>query len=353
MSGPGPQVSSVLLVAGRPVIVAEASFAELLERVRGPLASAEVPVLVEGETGVGKELVARALHEASPRAAGPFVVVTASGSSAAQVEAELFGDSARGARSLVESAAGGTLFLEELAELSLSAQAKLLRVLEQETVRPVGAVEERPVAVRVVAATQKRLAEEVEAGRFRRELYYRLRAGIVHIPPLRARPADLEALARHALARTAGGLGRVPPTLDEGARRALLTHRWPGNVRELFAWAESTVMASPRELITQAEVDAWTSPARGRSTLYSLPPVSIAPPRRSLSPGGRGGAPRFRPLAEEVAELERLRMRQALQASKGNRTRAASLIGMPLRTFATKLKQYGLEREGIELPKTG
>lgn len=246
---------------------------EALGRVRQQIprfAAAPMPVLVEGESGVGKELVARAVHAAGPRRGGPFVPVNCAAFSDELVDAELFGH-AKGAftgalldrRGLVEAAHGGTLFLDEVAELSPRAQAKLLRVLQEGEVRRVGETQARMVDVRVVSATNRALVDEVAAGRFRLDLRYRLEVLRVHVPPLRVRRDDIPVLALHFWQQTMQRLRRTA-RLAPSVVAALRIHSWPGNARELQNVVAAIAAAGPpRGLVGREDLpDLWAAAAR-------------------------------------------------------------------------------------------
>ena len=295
-------------------------------QVLARLARSDLPVLVTGETGVGKEHAARALHHGSRRARGKLVALNCAALPDALVESELFGYE-RGAFSgaaaakpgLLEEADGGTLFLDEVGELSIAAQAKLLRALELRRVSRLGAVREQAVDVRFVAATNRDLAAEVRAGRFRHDLLFRLNAATVALPPLRERPSEIRQLAQAFLERASVGL-----VLSESAHDRLLRYAWPGNVREL-----KHVMEYVAVIVDDPVVEPGDLP----------PPLGDAP--AADPPLLEPGQP-FRPVADEMRELERRRMVEALAAARGIQKRAAALIAMPLRTFAMKAKQYGL-----------
>ena len=300
------------------------------------LADASIAVLVSGETGVGKELAALFLHRRSGRA-GRFVSVNCAAIAEGVAESELFGH-ARGAftgaqqarAGLIEAADGGTLFLDEVGELSLSMQAKLLRVLETKSVVRVGEVDARPVDLRVVSATHRDLEADVEAGRFRRDLLYRLVGAQVHLPPLRRRRAEILLLAHEFL--RAACAGRPPPVLAPEVEEILLSYPWPGNVRELRNVVDYVGATCAAPIVTREHLPpSLREPASAR---VSSPP----------SPASTSTSQSFRAVADEVRDLEKRRIEEALDATDGNKTKAAALIGMPIRTFSEKVKQYGIRR---------
>jgi DNA-binding NtrC family response regulator len=222
------------------------------------------------------------------------------------------------------------VFLDEIGEMPLALQAKLLRVLENRTLVRLGSVQERTVDVRVVAATNRDLLEEAKAGRFRLDLYYRLSVAEVRLPPLRARPRELPLLAEEFLAQASATLGRrPPPVLAEGALLRLRAHDWPGNVRELRNLVDYLATTVPEDTITAEHVAARLderarAAAGGAAGAGALPDVGV------------------RPLAEASRDFERRSIEAALAATKGNKTRAAKLLGVPLRTFMEKVKRHGL-----------
>ncbi len=318
------------------VWVADASMSRLYELVER-LAQSPLTVLVHGETGAGKELVATALHHQSPRRSARFVAVNCAAFTESLLESELFGHEKgafTGAVSakpgVFEQAEGGTLFLDEVGEMSAALQAKLLRVLETKRLTRVGDTHEREVDVRVVAATHRDLSAEVKAGRFREDLFFRLSGATVWVPPLRDRPRELPLLARRFLDQACQESGRSALVLTPGALVRLAAHRWPGNVREL-----KNVMAYLAATVSEGAVEAWQVSAR-------LDAPTAAPPSTPAAPSSTPLARAFRPLADEVRELEERRMLEALDACEWNQTRAAAAIGMPLRTFVTRFKQFDL-----------
>jgi two-component system, NtrC family, response regulator AtoC len=324
-----------LALGERSVVVADAALVRLFELLRR-LAASPLPVLIHGETGAGKENAAWAVHHWSPRAPQPFVALNCAALPESLVEAELFGHE-RGAFSgadrarvgLLERASGGTLFLDEVAELSLPIQAKLLRALDQQVITRLGDSRERPVDLRVVAATHRVLADEVKAGRFRQDLFFRLSAAVVMLPPLRDRPRELPLLARTFLEDACARAGRPPLHLSAATMEVLGTHGWPGNVRELKNTLEYAAATSPGPVVEPSHL-----PESLRATMAVAPEAEEAGAPEAPAPRV------FQNLAEELRTLERQRMVEALEATGGVQTRAAQLIGMPLRTFAFKLKQH-------------
>jgi DNA-binding NtrC family response regulator len=300
---------------------------DLAQRV----AKVESTALITGESGVGKERIARLVHEESPRASRPFVGVNCGAVAETLLESELFGH-ARGAFTgadrerpgLFEAANGGTLFLDEVGEITAGMQVKLLRALQEKEIRRVGENRSRPVDVRVVAATNRDLADEVAGGRFRKDLYYRLRVIELRVPPLRDRPDDILPLARVFLAETAKRMGRKLTGVTPRAADQLLCYEWPGNVREVQNAIERAVA-----LATGSRVDVEDLPEELRTAM----------PRPT--PAGR-----TRPLED----IEREYILAALEATGGNRTRAASDLGIGLATLKRKLRRYGAKRERAATP---
>ncbi len=301
-----------LLVVLDPAMQALYSVAERVAR-------GQIAVLVQGETGAGKELVAEAIHRASPRRDRPLLRLNCAAFSEALLESELFGHE-RGAFTgaerakvgLIESAQGGTIFLDEVGELPLLLQAKLLRVIEDRAILPVGAIQPRPIDVRFVAATNRELEAEVARGRFRQDLLYRLNGVTLRVPPLRERRIEMEPLAERFAARAAHALGHArPPHLTAEARAWLLEHSWPGNVRELRNVMERAVLLAVDGVIGREHVGA------------AVPSVRTA-------------------ADADAGELDRITA--ALARCHGNQTRAAALLGMARSTLVRKLDALGLPR---------
>jgi DNA-binding NtrC family response regulator len=324
-------------IGERNVIVADPAMARLYALVER-LARVDLPVLINGETGTGKELAATMLHERSPRRERPLVALNCAAIQESLVESELFGyergafTGAAGAKpGLLESATGGTVFLDEIGELPLAIQAKLLRVLETKRVTRLGDLREREINIRLVAATNRHLPDEIAAGRFREDLFFRLSGATLTIPPLRDRHRELPLLAELFLSEASRATSRHAITLTPAALARLEAHRWPGNVRELKNVMEYLAATLQGNQLDAAHLDERLGPA--------APPTAPA-----SSPGATAAPTTFLPIADELRALEMQRMLQALEAAGGNQTRAAELISMPVRTFFTKVRQYGLKR---------
>jgi two-component system response regulator AtoC len=329
-SGAAQRAYRLFEIDGQQVIVSDAAMLRVYAMI-GHLAPSGMPVLIQGETGTGKELVALALHHWSPRRSGPFVAINCAALAEGLIESELFGHergSFTGASAsragVFERADGGTVFLDEIGELPQPMQAKLLRVLETKRLSRVGSTDLITSDFRVVAATNRKLEAQVEEGRFRLDLYYRLGAATVWLPPLRERRAELLLLAQIFLDEACRAAGRPPLAISPDGIRALGAYDWPGNVRELRNAAEYLA-----NTVSGGEVDARHIEDRFRGEA-SRPPAPAAAS--------------FRPIYEEIAELERARIEEALRETDGNLTRAAALIQMPLRTFHAKLREHGLSR---------
>jgi DNA-binding NtrC family response regulator len=336
--GDAEPASARMQVGDRTVLVADAAMTRLYALIRR-LAASDLPVLIAGETGAGKENAAFAVHAWSRRAAGPFVAINCAAIPENLVESELFGYE-KGAFSgaaapkpgLLETATGGTVFLDELGEVPLAVQAKLLRVLETKRVARLGAVRDREVDLRVVGATHRDLEDEVRHGRFREDLFFRLAAATVVLPPLRDRPREIPLLARAFLDAACARMGRPTLTPTAALLRFMARYRWPGNVRELKHAMEYAAAAAEG---ARADVDHLPPRIVGARDLKA--PASVAPVVDAATPR------RFLPLAEELHALERRRIAEAYEAAGYVQTKAAELLSMPLRTFIVKLKGYGIE----------
>jgi DNA-binding NtrC family response regulator len=307
----------------------------LIERLK----DTDIPVLITGESGTGKEMVARAIHQVGPRAKRSFVGVNCGAIPANLLESELFG-SVRGAftgadrdrRGLFQEADGGTLLLDEIGEMPHKMQTGLLRVLQEKQVRPVGGTKEEAVDVRVVAATNRDLAEMVAARTFREDLYYRLHVIEVHVPPLRERVEDIPPLIDHFLSLFAARYRRDRRPLSRDALRKICAFPWPGNVRQLEHVLLSAWLMSERTEIESEDIELPSAPA-------SRPRAA-----ESRGPGGARGAAEKKPAAStsEFKSAERERILSALTSCNWNRAQAAKMIGVPRRTFYRRLREFGI-----------
>jgi two-component system response regulator AtoC len=283
-------------------------------------------VLITGESGAGKELVARAIHRRSKRS-GPFVAVNCGAIPENLLESELFGhkkgaftDAVQDRRGLFEEANGGSLFLDEIGELPLGLQVKLLRVLEDEKIRRLGDTRDVQVDVRIVTATHRDLHAETKAGRFREDLFYRLNVLLIHCPPLRERREDIPLLIDHFLARNNARLGTSIRGLDTEARRLLYEYAWPGNVRELENTIERAMVLTEGDTITAQDLPERVREARD--------PVQMQLASGELS------------VKKTMRIIEEILIRRALQKTKGNRTRAAEILEISHRALLYKIKDY-------------
>ncbi len=295
---------------------------ELREMV-DKVARSQAPVHVSGESGTGKELVARLIHESGPRGDGPFVPVNCGAFPAELMESEFFGHrkgSFTGAVSdkmgLVQSADGGTLFLDEIADLPLAMQVKLLRVIQEKTVRPVGASKEENVDARILSATHKSLSDMVAAGQFREDLYYRINVIELRVPALRERGDDVLILAKHILKRL-----NAQVSLDESAERALLSYSFPGNVRELENMLERAVTLCTSGSISETDLHMRTT--SGTETA----PAAAMTTR----------------LGDQVEDVQRQAIVEALEKTRYNKTAAAKLLGLSFRQLRYRIKKLGID----------
>jgi len=323
-------------------------------------ASTSIAVLIDGETGTGKELVARAIHRAGERADGAFVAVNIAALSGDLLESELFGH-IRGAFTgavkdrvgLFEAADGGTILLDEIGDLPLGMQVKLLRVLQEGEVTPVGASEPRKVDVRVISATNADLHEAVEAGRFRGDLYFRIAAFPLTLPPLRDRTDDLALLLDHFITRAAKRHDKRIPGVTTDAFRLLSTHRWPGNVRELENEAERAVALTPDGALVSEQalsprlrraVEAWRQSSTGREYQEADPQNDVASsaPERRADEVARTNESAVEQLRRARADFEADYIRSALARNGGNVSRTARAIGVSRVTLQKKLRDLGI-----------
>jgi two-component system response regulator PilR (NtrC family) len=319
---------------------------ELIARV----ARSQAPVHITGESGTGKELVARLIHDTGARADGAFVPVNCGAIPSELMESELFGHkrgSFTGAvadkRGLVQSAEGGTLFLDEVADLPLHMQVKLLRLIQEKTVRPIGEQRELPVDVRILSATHKNLTQLVGQGRFREDLYYRINVIEMRVPPLREHAEDIAELSEAALQRLSTRIGVSAPRISPAARETLLRYSFPGNVRELENILERAIALSLSGVIDvddlqlrQSFSPASSSGASAGSSGTMATPIS-AP---AATAPGTGAASA---LGEQLENMEREAIKRALAQTRYNKTAAAKLLGMSFRALRYRVKKLGIE----------
>jgi two-component system, response regulator FlrC len=322
-------------------VAQDAAMALLLARA-GQLARAEASLLITGESGTGKEVLARHIHARSRRVRGPFVALNCAALPESLLESELFGHE-KGAfsgaiaarKGKFEQADGGTLLLDEIGEMDPRLQAKLLRVIQEREVDRLGGTAPIKVDVRLLAATHRNLAADVAKGRFREDLFFRLNVLALHIPPLRARQADILPLAEHFAMRYARANGVPARALSPLARGALLAHPWPGNVRELENCMHRAVLLAEGSEIGIEAIEL-TPPRRDEAAPQGSSPVS-APPNRFAGLVGR-----------KVEEVERELIIETLSHCLGNRTRAAEILGISIRTLRNKLQEY--RAAGVAVP---
>jgi two-component system response regulator PilR (NtrC family) len=302
-----------------------------LREMIAKVARSQAPVHISGDSGTGKELVARLIHESGPRAEGPFVPVNCGAIPSELMESELFGHkkgSFTGAvadkQGLIRSAEGGTLFLDEVADLPLHMQVKLLRVIQEKSVRAVGETREEPVDVRILSATHRRLEELVKAGKFREDLYYRINVIELHVPALRERLDDVPQLVEMLLDRVAGHIGVKRPDMSDEAMDRLLGYAYPGNVRELENILERAVTLCSGERIAPEDIQL-----KQGAGAVELPPLS--------EEAGADG------LEGQLEHIEREAIVKALEQTRYNKTKAAQLLGMTFRQLRYRTKKLGID----------
>ncbi len=318
-------------------LIGHSAVMEQLREMISRVSRSQAPVHIYGESGTGKELVARMIHESGARREGPFVAVNCGAIPTELMESEFFGHkrgSFTGAvadkKGLVQSAEGGTLFLDEVADLPLHMQVKLLRVVQEKTVRPVGESREETVDVRILSATHKNLSELVAQGLFREDLFYRINVIEMRVPALRERPEDIPEIARGILERLGRRTGTRPPQLAEDALELLKSYPFPGNVRELENVLERALTLCVGGVITAEHIKLRATP-RPTATVE----LSAA---TDAATGGGGAA-----LGEHLEGIERDAIVKALEKTRYNKTAAAKLLGMSFRALRYRIKKLGIE----------
>ncbi len=325
----------------------------------GKVASSEATVLITGESGTGKELVAEALHRASKRNPYPLVKVSCAALPESLLETELFGHekgSFTGAMAMrkgrFEMANKGTIFLDEIGEMTLGTQTKLLRILQEREFERIGSNTPIKIDIRVIAATNRNLADEVQAGKFREDLYYRLNVIHIHMPPLRERKDDIPLLVEHFLVKFRHAPGAIPTTITEEALTKLVEYDWPGNVRELENAVERAVVLSRGNPITvehlpfgdKREARDRSRLAQRRNRLEEEDGFDDADTDAAIAAAaGNGRGTNGGSFKDRVSELEKQLIREALDRAGGNRTKAAEDLGIYRRLLYAKIKEYGLE----------
>jgi DNA-binding NtrC family response regulator len=311
----------------KPMVLGHTTAMRTVAGVAEKIAAKPVTVLITGESGTGKEMLARYIHEHSDRRSGPFVAVNLPAVPESLVESQLFGHekgSFTGATKLqygkFELASGGSLFLDEIGELKLDVQAKLLRALQEHEIERVGGARPIQLDLRVICATNRSLPDMVKEGRFREDLYYRLNVVPIQVPPLRERREDIRELAHHFLARSAVQLGRIPQTLSDGAAQLLETYAWPGNIRELQNLLERMAVLCESQIIEESDL-----------------PLEFV-----VAAGLRREAERETSLQAAMSAFERGFLKKTLAQNGWNRRRAAEALGIGYSTMKSKLKSYGI-----------
>src|SRR5579863_8282951 len=321
-------------------IIGKSAAIEKLKQTIRTIAATGSTVLIYGESGTGKELVARAVHTCSPRASEPFVSINCGAFPETLLESELFGyvkgaftGANQNKRGLFEVADGGTIFLDEIGEMNLTMQVKLLRVLQERTVRPVGGTTEIPIDVRVIAATNRDLEKQVAENTFREDLYYRLSVIPVSVPPLRERREDVPLLVNHFPKKYAPGAGKSIQRVNAQSLESLAGYEWPGNVRQLENTIERAVALETRDEL-HVELPVEKAKARAAAAGAELPGMSVS--------GTMAALPEGIEMEKYVADIEKSLLLTALSQSNGVQTRAADLLKISYRSFRHLMKKYEL-----------
>ena len=342
-STPPPPESATRLLGSSPAM-------DELRATIGKVARSQAPVYILGESGVGKELVARTIHDQGARAAGPFIPVNCGAIPGELMESEFFGHrkgSFTGAHAdkpgLFQAANGGTLFLDEVAELPLQMQVKLLRAIQEKSVRPVGAATEVTVDVRILSATHKDLGTLVQDGRFRHDLYYRINVIELRVPPLRERRGDLPQLANTILQRLAQSQGQKPPQLAASALEALDAYSFPGNVRELENILERSLALADGDRIDASDLRLPQAQNAAPRTVPGGDAPTAAPVVPVVQEAVVDIDPASSALPSYIEQMERTVIQKALEENRWNKTKTAAQLGITFRALRYKLKKLGME----------
>jgi two-component system, NtrC family, response regulator AtoC len=324
------------LLGGQALIAESPAFLEMLKQVREVAQHSETTVLITGESGTGKDLIARTMHNLSPRANRPFFEINCAALPENLLESELFGyesgafTGAKGRKiGIFEAADKGTLFLDEIAEMDLGLQAKLLRVLEDKKIRRIGGIQSHEIDVRIVAATNQNLREAVSGKRFREDLFYRLHIVPIHLPPLRERPEDILALTKTFLAEFNRKFGRNFKDIGPDAKQLLLDYRWPGNVRELRHVLERICIMHDDDMLQETHLPKELTANRHRDDLPSLPmPFDFPIPSTGIN------------LEDAVDQFTQYLIQKAMRMKDGNISHVARLLGIPRGNLRYKLEKF-------------
>jgi two-component system, NtrC family, response regulator PilR len=339
-----------------PVLLGSSPGMQQVREMIGRVARSQAPVYIYGESGTGKELVARLIHQSGARAEAPFVPVNCGAIPTELMESELFGHkrgSFTGAvadkKGLIQSAEGGTLFLDEVADLPLHMQVKLLRVVQEKTIRPVGEAREERVDVRILSATHRNLVELVATGRFREDLFYRINVIELRVPPLRERSGDIPDLANAILTRMCRRMKLEVPAISPEAMQALQAYAFPGNVRELENIIERALTLTTSGLITLEQIKlrpALLFAVPGAGAEFAATSQPTAPPAVfGAAPGSASGelVSAQHALGDQLEDIERAAIIKALEQTRYNKTAAAKLLGMTFRALRYRIKKLGIE----------
>jgi two-component system, NtrC family, response regulator PilR len=342
-----PQAEAALSTRTGTQIIGSGPSMDRLREMIHRVARSQAPVHISGESGTGKELVARMIHASGPRADGPFVPVNCGAIPSELMESEFFGHK-RGSFSgavadkqgLIPSAEGGTLFLDEVADLPLHMQVKLLRVIQEKTVRAIGEQRESPIDVRILSATHKNLHELVQRSQFREDLYYRINVIELRVPPLRERAEDIADLADAIVRRLSRRLGMDPPEITDDALDLLRSFSFPGNVRELENVLERALALCDQKKIDVSDLQLRAVP-RPEDAPRLAPEIAaqLRAPGPAIPPAGNASAA----LGDQLEDVERTAIMKALEAARYNKTAAAKALGMTFRALRYRIKKLGIE----------